>query len=73
MKSILRVKCDFCKKWVYIHGKCKALGFVLQTGKTINACIDCICRMGNFVENGDDEAIEEMYRYAGITEEDRRR
>lgn len=69
MKSIMRVKCDFCKQWIVCDSKHTVLGFVMEDGKQINACGDCICKVGELSEQGKEDELEKMYRDAGYTGE----
>ncbi len=66
LKRILRVKCDFCKEYIVCDGSHTVLGFRMENGTQINACGDCIAKVGRMKLNNDNEGIDRLFDEAGI-------
>ena len=63
MKTMVTPKCKNCKKQFIVsrfEEHPVMLGFKLASGKTINLCYDCLCKLGQLPEDEKEEFIRRL-------------
>lgn len=66
VKRIFRVKCDFCKEYIVYARQHTVIGFRMDSGRQINACGECIAKIGHMKLLNDNEGIDRFFDEAGI-------